>query len=51
MMFINDINENIDTEIEDLFSFEELKLILILYADDQVALAKSPESLQQILNN
>ena len=51
MLFVNDIVENINTDLENIFSLNELKLFLILYADDQVLFATSPESLQSILTD
>ena len=51
MLFVNDIVENINTDLENIFSLNELKLFLVLYADDQVVFATSPESLQSILTD
>ena len=51
MMFINDIISNINTELNGIFSIDELNIFLILYADDQVLFATSPESLQSMLND
>jgi hypothetical protein len=50
-MFVNDIIQNIHTDLNGIFSIEELKLFLILYADDQVLFASSALSLQSMLNN
>ena len=47
MLFVNDIIENINSVIEDIFTLNEIKLFLILYADDQ----ESPETLQKILTD
>ena len=47
MLFVNDIIENINSDLEDIFTLNEIKLFLILDADDQVAFAKSPETLQK----
>ena len=47
MLFVNDIIENINSHLEDIFTLNEIKVFLILYADDQVAFAKSPETLQK----
>ena len=49
MMFINDINQNINSDLDGIFNINDIKLILFLYADDQVVFAKSPESLQRML--
>ena len=51
MMFVNDILANINTDLNGLFSMDELNLFLILYADDQVLFATSPESLQSMLHD
>ena len=51
MMFVNDIIANINTNLNGIFTVGELKLFLILYADDQVLLATSPASLQTMLND
>lgn len=51
MMFVYDIIQNIHTDLNGIFSIEELKLFLILYADDQVLFASSALSLQSMLNN
>jgi len=50
MMFVNDILENINTDLPAIFTFNELQLLLILYADDQVLFVSSPKSLQLMLN-
>ena len=51
MMFVNDILENINTNIPNIFTLNELKIFLILYADDQVLFATSPQYLQSMLND
>ena len=51
MLFINDIVQNINTNLDDIFTIDELQLFLLLYADDAVVFAKSPEVLQLILND
>ena len=51
MMFVNDIMDNINTDIDDLFTYDELKVFLLLYADDQAVFAKSPRALQSLLND
>lgn len=43
--------DNINTDLENIFTINELKLFLILYADDQVVFAKSPETLQSMLTD
>ena len=51
MMFVNDIMSNINTDLQGIFSIDEVQLFLILYADDQVLFSTSPTTLQQILND
>ena len=51
LMFINDIMSNINTNLNDIFSIEDIKLFLILYADDQVLFATSPSSLEIMLKD
>ena len=51
MMFVNDRLEHIDTNIDDLFTINELYLCLILYADDQILFATSQVALQKMLTN
>jgi hypothetical protein len=51
MMYVNDIIENIDSDLNGVFTVNELKFFLILYADDQVLFATSPLSLQLMLND
>ena len=36
MMFVNDVTEHINTNIEGMFTLNEMKLFLIVNADDQV---------------
>lgn len=36
MLFVNDIVDNINSDLEGIFTIDELKLFLLLYADDQV---------------
>ena len=51
MFFVNDIVDNINSDLEHIFTLKVLKLFLIMYADDQVVFAKSPETLQSILHD
>ena len=50
MMFVNNIVASINTNINGIFSVDEMKLHLILFTDDQVLFEKSPTSLQSMLN-
>ena len=51
MFYINDLLDNINTDIDDIFTINELKIFLILYADDAVVFSTSPMGLQSILND
>ena len=51
MLFVNDIVDNINSDIENNFTHNELKLFLVMYVDDQVVFARSPETLQQMLKD
>ena len=44
MFFVNDIIDNINTNLQNIFTINELKLFLILFADDQVLFVTSPET-------
>ena len=51
MLFINDIVQNINSDINSIFTIDKYQLFMLLYADDAVVFAKSPEALQSILND
>ena len=51
MFFVNDIIENINTNLQSIFSIYELKFFFILFADDQVLFATFPEILQSLLTD
>ena len=51
MFFINDLIENINYDLPGIVSLEDIKLFLLLYADDMVLFAKSQDSLKMMLNN
>ena len=51
MFFINDITQNINVDLDGLFSIDNCILFMLLYADDAVVFSKSPEGLQSILND
>ena len=48
MMFINDLIDNMNSNLENVFTTKELVLFMILYADDAVVFAKSKETLQSL---
>ena len=49
MLFINDIVQNIKSNSNDIFTVDDMQLFLLLYCDDAVVFAKSPEVLQSML--
>ena len=51
MMFINDIIDNINTNLESIFTLQDMQLFMLLYADDAVVFSTSRESLQSMLND
>ena len=51
MLFVNDMLQHINSNLDGIFSLNEIKLFLILFADDQVVFAKSPQSLQSLLKD
>ena len=48
MMFINDLIDNMNSNLENVFTTNELDRFMILYADDAVLFAKSKETLQSL---
>ena len=40
MLFINDLVDNINANVENIFELDELMLLIILYADGAVVFAK-----------
>ena len=51
MMFINDIVDNINTDLENVFTVEDTQLFMLLYADDAVVFSKSSDALQSIIHD
>ena len=49
MMFVNDIVSSINMDLNGIFSTEDMKVFLVLFADDQVIFSTSPTSLQSML--
>ena len=45
MIFINDIVQNINDHFDEMFTRDELRMFILLYADDAVLFAKSPDVL------
>ena len=50
-MFTNDIVNSINIDLNSRFTINELKIFLLLFADDTVLFAQSPETLQSMLND
>ena len=48
MLFINDIDNNVNENLNGVFIINELKLFLILFADDTLVFAQSPKILQSM---
>ena len=51
MLFVNDMIDSINSNLNGIFTTNEIKLFLILFADDQVVFAKSPQALQSLLSD
>ena len=51
LFFLNDILNSINENIDGILNIDNLKLFLILFADDAVIFANNPASLQSILND
>lgn len=51
MMFMNDIVNCINDDIEGIISIDGIKLFILLYADDQVIFSSSASSLQYMLDD
>ena len=51
MIFINDLIDNMNSNLENLLTTDELILLTILYADYTVVFAKSKETLQSLLHD
>jgi len=51
LMFVNDMVENINSNIEGIITINDIKFFLLSYADDQVLFSTSPTSLQSMLND
>jgi hypothetical protein len=51
LFFVNDILENINENIDDIFTINEKKLFMFLFADDAILFAHSPQALQHLLDD
>jgi hypothetical protein len=50
MFFINDICANVDAHLNDICTFDEVKVFMLLYADDSVLFATSKETLHYLID-
>ena len=48
MLVVNDMMGSINSNLNGIFTVNEMKLFLILLANDQVVFAKSPKALQSL---
>ena len=51
LYFVNDIVSSFNENIEGLFELNDMKLFILLFADDAVLFAQTPEALQSLLND
>ena len=51
LFFINYILNNLNTNIDNLFTVDKLKVCILLFADDAVIFAHSRQALQSLLND
>lgn len=51
LFFINDLINCINHNIEGIFTLEEIKIFVLLFADDAALFAHEPEALQSMLND
>ena len=51
MLFVNDMLQHINSNLDGIFTLDDFKLFLILFADDQVVFAKSPLLLLKDIEN
>ena len=51
MMFISDLIDNMNADLDKVFKINEIVLFMILYADDAVVFAKLKETLELLLND
>lgn len=51
LFFVNDIQNNINSNIEGVFTTEQIKIFILLFADDAVIFAETPNALQSMLTD
>jgi len=49
--FLNDILDNINSDLDGILTIDDEKLFLLLFADDAVVFSQDPKTLQSILND
>ena len=50
ILYMNDMYENLVVQGSDSFTIDELKIFILLFADDTVLLAYTSDGLQSLLN-
>ena len=51
MFFVNDLSLNINTNLDDIFTLNEIKYFLLLYTDDHALFATCPTALHSMIND
>ena len=51
LFFLNDILENINSNVNGILSLDEEQLFMLMFADDGIVFSENPESLQLMLND
>ena len=51
LFFLNDILDNINSDLDGILTIDDVQLFLLLFADDAVVFSRDPNTLQSILNN
>ena len=46
--FLNDILDNINSDLDGILTIDDVKLFLLLFADDAVVFSQDPKTLQSI---
>ena len=50
-LFLNDILDNINSDLDGTLTIDDVQLFLLLFADDAVVFSQDPKTLQSILND
>ena len=51
LFFVNDVTSNINTNLEGIFKINDIKIFLLMFADDAALCSHNPNSLQLMLND